>query len=338
MTILVLIVFVSMIVAVAVAASEQKSESIHSVGIIQSDSKHYIMSPYGGEISKINVEEGQFVKNGDRLITVGATESEAQLEIYTNLTNYYYGILNGYYKMYNKIERYDITKDIRTCYANENPFYANTERTMYISYEAFLRQMAGVTDDGVNTLRENRQLYIDQSLMSCNQMIMQYEPTYMQLIYQKESFQTIVNDHTIVAKSDGVIHFETALNKGMVVSSGALLLSISGEAVDDGVSVILHIPAAYRPYVSKDCLIQMEVAGYPSATYGKLNGKVTIISSDSTVDSNGNVWFTVTVEAEATLNGKAGSVQVVNGMMVSASIIYSESTWLEWFLKGLGFK
>jgi len=83
----------------------------------------------------------------------------------------------------------------------------------------------------------------------------------------------------------------------------------------------------------------MDVVGYPSATYGKLEGIITEIGSDSSVDSNGNIWFTVEVTIKkTTLNEKTGSIKVTNGMMVAASIVYEESTWLDWALGRLGFR
>jgi adhesin transport system membrane fusion protein len=83
----------------------------------------------------------------------------------------------------------------------------------------------------------------------------------------------------------------------------------------------------------------MEVIGYPSEKYGKLEGNIAEISSDSTIDAEGNVWFMVKVIIEdATLHGKTEHVRVVNGMIVSVSIIYSESTWLDWILRGFGFQ
>ncbi len=339
MTILVIVILVSLIATVAVADVKQKSESVHSVGVIHSDSKYYVMSPYSGEIGDIYIKEGQVIDDGDNLITIGSADFEAQLEMYTKLTDYYWGILGGYVIMHEHVKNYDINKNVKENYGNSNPFDANSDRIMYVSYEAFLRQMAGIIADDTNTLIENRQLFLDQSLMSCNQMVLQHEPAYKQALGQKEYFQTLVDNHTIVAKSSGIVHFEMILNKGMVVSAGTLLFSISGVSSDNSADVSLQIPAAYRPYLFEGCLVQMEVAGHPSQTYGKLNGRISEISSDSTVDSNGNVWFVVTVKIDdATLDGKAGSVQVVNGMIVSASIIYNESTWLDWIVKGLGFK
>ncbi|AIZ57032.1 hypothetical protein Mpt1_c11700 [Candidatus Methanoplasma termitum] len=337
MTIIILVIFIALIITVVIADNKQKSESIQSIGIVQSESKQYVMSPFGGEIDEICVEEGVAVEKGDILIIIGATDEKAQLELYKNLSNYYFDILKGYYKMYDAVDNYNINNDAGADLYNKNPFDANSEKIMYISYQNFLRQMAEVTDDDNHSLMENRQLYLDQSLMSCNQMIMQYEPTYKQTLYQKEYYQAIIDKHTITAETDGTVHFETTLGTRMVVSVGTVLFSISNMAEDNSALIKLQIPAAYRPHISIGYKTQIEVAGYPSEAYGKLNGRITEISSDSNVDSNGNVWFTAYVIVDDTIMiGRAGAVKVVNGMMVSATIIYENSTWLEWILKGLG--
>ena len=337
MTIIVVVVLVSLVVAVAIADLKLKSESVHSIGVIQSESKYYIMSPFSGEVDEIYVTEGQIVENGDKLIDIGAAEYKAQHELYSKQADYYFGILEGYYRMYEKIKTYGVNSRVWEDSRNENPFNANSERMMYLSYQNFLRQMVGIEGNETTTLEESRQLYLDQSLMSCYQMIMQYEPTYKQILYQEDYFQTLIDERTITADKNGILHFETILNTGMVVSPGTLLFSVSGATDDDSMIVNLQIPAAYRPYLSVGYKTQMEIAGYPSEAYGKLNGVIAEISSDSNVDSNGNVWFTAKVVIDNSVtSGKAGSAHVVNGMIVSASIIYEESTWLDWILKGFG--
>jgi len=337
MTAIIIVILVSMVAAVALAGVSEKSEVIRGAGIIQSADKTYIMSMNSGKIDDIFVKEGQYAEEGDVLVKISVVEWEAQLEMYANLTDYFWGILGGYVTMNEKVKRYDITKDIRANSNNQNPFDIILNRFMYIIYESFLEQMSFIEADDNHTLIENRQSFLDQTLKECNQMILQYEPTYKQTLYQKEYLQTIIEESNIRAPISGIVHFETILNKGVVISANALIISISNEVSDRGAIVILQLPVAYRPYLSEDCLVLLEVVGYPSTKFGKLDGKITEISSDSTVDASGNIWFTAIVNIEETmLRGKDGSVQVVNGMMITASIIYEESTWLEWLLKGFG--
>ncbi|MDR1404898.1 MAG: HlyD family secretion protein [Candidatus Methanoplasma sp.] len=339
MTAIVAVILVSLIAAVAVADMSKKSEVIHSTGIIQSDDKIYMMSSVSGEIDEVHVVEGQYVEGGDNLITIGSAQPKAQLEMYTGLADYYWSILGGYVQMLDMIKNYDINKDIRTNSRNQNPFNSHSDRFMYLIFEGFLDQMSQIEADEYNTLSENRQSSLDSTLMECERVIREYEPTYMQALFQKEYAETLVEESTIKAKTSGIVHLEAVLKTGMVVSSGTLLFSVSGAIDANEAMVKLQIPVAYRPYLFEDSIVHMDVVGYPSATYGKLEGRVTGIGSDSSIDSNGNVWFTAEVMIDETvLNKKAVSIQVMNGMMVNASIIYEESTWLDWLLRGLGFR
>ena len=339
MTAIVVVILISMIAAVVVADVSKKSEVVRSAGIIQAEDKSYIMSPSGGGVDEIYVSEGQHVNDGDKLVAIGSAQPKAQLRMYTDLLDYYWSILGGYVTMLDKVKNYDIKNDTRATFRNQNPFNALSDRVMYLIYESFLDQMSGIAADSDHTLSENRQSSLDSTLIECERVIREYEPTYKQTLYQKEYAQTLVEECTIKSRTKGTVHFETILSTGMVVSAGALLFSISGADEAGGATVNLQVPAAYRPHLSEDCLVHMDVIGYPSEAYGKLEGRITEISSDSTIDTNGNVWFTVKVKIEdTTLSGKAGAVQAVNGMMVSASIVYEESTWLDWILRGLGFQ
>jgi len=339
MTAIVVVILISLVVAVAVAETNKKTEVIRSAGVIQSENKVYIMSSIGGEIDCIYVSAGQYVEVGDNLITIGTKPLNAQLDMYTNLADYYWNVLGGYVLMRDRITNYDIERDVRDGPRNQNPFDADSERFMYLVFEGFLEYMSNITADDNNTLQENRQLALDESLMECERVIREYEPTYKQVLYQKEYTEILLNESTIRAKTSGIIHFETVMNEGMVVSTGALLFSISNPIDGDKALVRLQIPVGYRPHLHEGLLVQMDVVGYPSSTYGKLEGQISWVSSDSSVDPNGNAWFTVEVTIdEAVLKTKAGSIHITNGMMVMASIVYEESTWLDWILRGIGFK
>jgi len=338
MTVIVIVILVSIMATVVVADTNEKSEIIHGAGIIQSTDKSYVMSSISGEIEKIHVHSGQYVENGDNLITIGSIPIKAQLNMYTNLANYYWSILEGYILMLESIKGYDIGNDARAISSNQNPFNANSERFMYLIFEGFLDQMDQIRADDDHMLSENRQTSLDSTLMECERVIREYEPTYNQALFQKEYAEALVDQSTIKAKNNGIINFETTLNEGMAVSPGTLIFSISSALKNSNAVVRLQIPVAYRPYLSENNSVYMEVVGYPSATYGKLEGRITEISSDSSLDSNGNVWFVIVVAIDKTfLNEKTELVQVTNGMMVAASIVYEESSWLNWFLKGLGF-
>jgi len=339
MTAIVIVIVVSLIAAIIIADNNKKSEVIHSAGVIQSEDKSYLMSPVSGKIDEIYVEEGQYVEENEKLIKIDVAELDAQLEMYTKLVEYYWSVFEGYAIMEEKIKGYDIQSEVGANFRNQSPFDANSDRIMTMYYESFLKEMSNATADDNRTLLESRQYVIDQALMDCRQIIQQYEPTYKQSLFQKEYVHTLIEKNTIKAETNGIVHFETMFNSGVVVSAGTLLLSISSTTGGNKAVVNLQIPVAYRPYLSEDCIVQMDVVGYPSSTYGKLEGKVTSVSSDSTVDSNGNVWFIIKVTIdEAVLKEKSGPVKVDNGMMVSASIIYGESTWLDWLLKGIGFR
>lgn len=77
---LVSIIVILLIAVLIWSLKTPKTFVIKSQGTIESTNKNYIMSPYTGKISKMNISEGSFVDAGDVLFTVESTELDLQEE------------------------------------------------------------------------------------------------------------------------------------------------------------------------------------------------------------------------------------------------------------------
>ena len=71
---LVSIIAILLIAVLIWSLKTPKTFVIKSQGTIESTNKNYIMSPYTGKISKMNISEGSFVDAGDVLFTGGADQ------------------------------------------------------------------------------------------------------------------------------------------------------------------------------------------------------------------------------------------------------------------------
>ena len=101
---LVSIIAILLIAVLIWSLKTPKTFVIKSQGTIESTNKNYIMSPYTGKISKMNISEGSFVDAGDVLFTVESTELDLQEEQIS-------GQIQVYSENVSQVRYYTITKD-----------------------------------------------------------------------------------------------------------------------------------------------------------------------------------------------------------------------------------
>lgn len=97
----------------------QKSEIIISSGVVEGVNKNYIMVPYSGRISTLCIEEGQYVEEGELVLTVQNMEIDlqtAQLENQKKLCN------NDLISLKNCLLQYKRIQTISTLQTPKMPF------------------------------------------------------------------------------------------------------------------------------------------------------------------------------------------------------------------------
>jgi len=139
----------------------------------------------------------------------------------------------------------------------------------------------------------------------------------------------------IKAMSDGIIHFNTPIKKGMTIQSGTQIGSILSENKED-IIIDTFVSSNDRTKINQNDEVNIVVDGLMQTKYGFLEGNVETIETDSTVDNESkNVFFRTKIASKNTfLQDKSGNkVNLKPGMTTEVRIKYDESTWMEWLLE-----
>ena len=146
--------------------------------------------------------------------------------------------------------------------------------------------------------------------------------------------------HSILAPSDGTLHYMIPLKQGMSIQQNQTVAEVSGK--EKGYYVEAFVLASDISRVSEGAKAEVAITGVNSQKYGTLKGQVRQIDSGtiSQETKEGNIsLYKVMIELE-TLTLKHGSETVVlqKDMPVEVRIVYDKETYLDWILEMLSFK
>lgn len=167
----------------------------------------------------------------------------------------------------------------------------------------------------------------------------QYDIQYSQNRDQAEIYRKMISDSDFRAGIEGYVHIMPGLEKGVTVSAGQILFTISPKLSDENCMIDVILPSASRPYVSIGDEVEVTFAGIDRNDYGNISGTLVSIGSDSTTDSFGNVVYQCKVKVDSVhfTDGRGKSAEVVQGMMANVAIHYEQTTWFEWAVRMMGF-
>lgn len=323
-----------------------KTYMITSNGVVQSDRKNYVMSAYTGEITQINMEEGQLVEEGDVLFVIKNADMDLQLTQLEEQQKIYEDRISQYGKLVQSIQD------------NVNYFDAgNADDNLYYSqFEAYKSQVAqnqldvstyksyGYTDEQIESQLITNQAKITEiyynAIQSAETAIAEARAQLEAIEAQKIALNQGQEEYEVKASQTGVVHMLSDYKEGMVVQAASALASIATE--QDKYSIIAYVsaPDAARTHVGDK--VDIAVSGLTQSVYGTLEGKVTKIDSDMTTqsseDGNASTFFKVYIEPDNTyLVSKEGNkVNISNGMAVETRIQYDEVTYFNYVLEALG--
>jgi secretion protein hlyD family protein len=146
--------------------------------------------------------------------------------------------------------------------------------------------------------------------------------------------------HSILAASDGVLHYIVPLKQGMSLQQGQTVAEVSGKEKDYYVESFVLASDISR--VSKGAKVDVALTGVNSQKYGTLKGKVRQIDSGTIAQETkeGNVsLYKVIIELESlTLKHESETIVLQKDMPVEVRIVYDKETYFDWILELLSFK
>ena len=340
---LVSIIAILMIAVLIWSLKTPKTFVIKSQGTIESTNKNYIMSPYTGKISKMNVSEGSFVDEGDVLFTVESTELDLQEEQIAGQIQVYSDNVSQLKKLEQSImdgeNHFDITKADDRQYYNQYEAYMSQIRQNDVdtsTYKAY-----GYSDAQIEAELEKNNAKISEiyysTLRSIDESITQYETEIEKLKVQNGAIANGQSEYQVLANTSGIVHMINEYKEGMVVQAAGAIGSIANE--NDQYIVTAYLGVNDRPRVSPGDSVNIEVVGLAQNTYGNLKGKLISVDNDISTSQNGEQSFfksKIEIETPYLISSKGNKVNISNGMSVEARIIYDELTYFDYLLEPLG--
>lgn len=340
---LVSIIAILLIAVLIWSLKTPKTFVIKSQGTIESTNKNYIMSPYTGKISKMNISEGSFVDAGDVLFTVESTELDLQEEQISGQIQVYSENVSQLKKLEQSVmdgeNHFDITKADDRQYYNQYEAYMSQIKQNDIdtsTYKAY-----GYSDAQIETELEKNNAKISEiyysTLKSIDESITQYETEIEKLKVQNGAIANGQSEYQVLANTSGIVHMINEYKEGMVVQAAGAIGSIANE--NDQYVVTAYLGVNDRPRVSPGDSVNIEVVGLAQNTYGNLKGKLISVDNDISTSQNGEQSFfksKIEIETPYLISSKGNKVNISNGMSVETRIIYDELTYFDYLLESLG--
>ncbi|MDR0919802.1 MAG: HlyD family secretion protein [Oscillospiraceae bacterium] len=313
-------------------------------GVVESENKNYIMSAYSGEISKINIENGSYAKNGETLLVIKNTDLELQkIQISSRL------------RLYEKqVSNFELLE--KSIKENKNYFdYGNSEEIYYYNqFEAYKSQIAQNTIDissyedyGYSDMQIENEITKNQNqiteiyysmLSSIADKIMSAQSEIEALKAQEKAIEDGLSEYNIKANATGIVYMSNEYKVGMVVQAGTAIGSIS--QVNDKNKIIIYLNVNDVPRVEIGNEVNIAVSGLIESTYGTISGELVNIDTDVTTSQSENQpsYFKATIMPKQDyLISKSGrKYNLTNGTMIESRIIYDEITYFEYFLESIG--
>ena len=336
---LVSIIAILLIAVLIWSLKTPKTFVIKSQGTIESTNKNYIMSPYTGKISKMNISEGSFVDAGDVLFTVESTELDLQEEQISGQIQVYSENVSQLKKLEQSVmdgeNHFDITKADDRQYYNQYEAYMSQIKQNDIdtsTYKAY-----GYSDAQIETELEKNNAKISEiyysTLKSIDESITQYETEIKKLKVQNGAIANGQSEYQVLANTSGIVHMINEYKEGMVVQAAGAIGSIANE--NDQYVVTAYLGVNDRPRVSPGDSVNIEVVGLAQNTYGNLKGKLISVDNDISTSQNGEQSFfksKIEIETPYLISSKGNKVNISNGMSVEARIIYDELSYFDYLL------
>ena len=340
---LVSIIAILLIAVLIWSLKTPKTFVIKSQGTIESTNKNYIMSPYTGKISKMNVSEGSFVDEGDVLFTVESTELNLQEEQISGQIKVYSENVSQLKKLEQSImdgeNHFDITKADDRQYYNQYEAYMSQIKQNDIDTSTY--KSYGYSDAQIEAELEKNNAKISEiyysTLRSIDESITQYETEIEKLKVQNGAIANGQSEYQVLANASGIVHMINEYKEGMVVQAAGAIGSIANE--NDQYIVTAYLGVNDRPRVSPGDNVNIEVVGRAQNTYGNLKGRLIFVDNDITTSQNGEQSFfksKIEIETPYLISSKGNKVNISNGMSVEARIIYDELTYFDYLLESLG--
>lgn len=321
---IILLICISIIGLIVFSSVINKPYIVKSQGIIEVSDKSYIMPKTSGTITNIYFNDGDEVLKDDIIFSLNTLEIDSQINILDNSIN----TLDSRKELFDRLINYirdDVEIDLTF---NKDDNY---ELEFYNYLQSFISQYSLYLDQ---TSKENYKASIVNQYLSTWYEIDRQINDY---IVQKNNYLEQKELYLVRAESDGVIVLNSRLSIGLVLSAGSNVGQVVNN--DDDIYIEAYLSTNDRPKINIDDEVNVAINGLSQNEYGTIKGKVISISKDSIVSNDNRLYIVIIkIEKDSISNSKGETIDLKVGMSVESRIIYSETTYLKYFLEQIGIK
>lgn len=319
---------------------------IKSSGVIESENKTFVMSPYTGEIAEMQIQEGSIVEEGDVLLKIKSTDINMQVIQLEEQRKTYELRVEQLKKLVDSIKEdinyFDSAKDEDLLYYSQFEAYKSQiiqNQADIDTYKAY-----GYSDEQIET-----QIIKSQSKMTeiYHATIQSTENAILEANTQIEGIEAQLNalnqgqgEYVLTAETSGIIHMMSDYKEGMVVQGAGTIASIASE--QDNYKIIAYVNISDAARVEEGDKVDIEVAGLTQAIYGTIEGTVIRKDNDLTTQQGENnstssyVKMVVEPKAKYLVSKNGDKVNITNGMAVETRIQYDKITYFDYVMESLG--
>lgn len=342
-----LLVSVLLIAVVVWSIGAPKTYIINSMGTVQSKNKNYVMAPFTGVITKINIEEGKVVEKGDELLAIKSTDLDIQTKQLEEQKNTYKTQIEQYKKLVKSIQDdtnyFDSSNEDDSLYYSQYEAYKSQVKQQKVdpnTYKAYNYTQEQIEQEFTKNQSKIEEIY-HSAIKTAEDSIQQAQTQLDSINAQLEAAGSGKENYVVTANATGKIHMTSEYKEGMVVQAATAVASIASEQDDYMIQSFVEPADAVR--VSVGDKVDIAVSGLAQSVYGTITGKVTKKDSDITSqqgESEGkpNSYFKIEITPDYSyLISKNGEkISLSNGMAVQARIQYDKVTYFNYILEELG--
>ena len=301
----------------------------------------------GGRIATIDVVDGQEVKEGQVLMRLNNTEAGAE---YQTLSAKYWGL-------YTRVERlrallgdrkadFSAVPEQYKQIVAEQEFTLKTSRDQITQLESEIKILGEVSSIRGDLAKEKlatrvQALDAQRNLSQAQAELLRYRKANMDdlntstgELAQTEEQMTKLKDRLqrvdIVSPVDGVVQDLRFRTVGGVIPPGATLMNVV--PLDGKMHAEVRVQPTDIGFVKKGADARLKVGTYDFMRYGTITGKVTMVSSYSTLDEKSNPYFKAIVSIPQNYVGDRGK-EIDPGMTIQADIITDRQSVLKYLLR-----
>lgn len=302
----------------------------------------------GGRIATIDVVDGQTVTQGQVLMRLNSTEAGAEFQ---TLSAKYWGL-------YTRVERLrallgDRPADFSKVPADYKQLVAEQEFTLKTSKDQITQlqneikifsEVSAIRSDLAKEKLNTRVQALDaqRNLSGAQAELLRYRRTNMDELNtsanelaQTEEQMTKLQDRLerveVLSPVDGVVQDLKFRTVGGVIPPGATLMNVV--PLDGKMHAEVRVQPTDIGFVKLGEPARLKIGTFDFMRYGTIEGKVSMVSSFSTLDEKQQPYFKVIVSLPQTFVGNSEDKRIEPGMTVQADIVTDHQSVLRYLLR-----